>query len=142
MKEDKKADFPNNFWNDIRIILIIIGLIILLFVLQESIRPRGCGTCNAKSRTDDANIRAINKQIEIYRENTGYWPDFPNMESLLLSDTYFPDGPLTDPFTNENKLGVYSLDMRGKIPHVYSEPHTTATGMHQSYVAQPNAREK
>lgn len=109
----------------------------VIFVFSLFNQPSCCSP-RTKSRVEEKNINYINDYIMQYKIDTGFWPEFPNMESLLTSSTYFPDGIPRDPFTNESKLGTYSLDIRQATlhMHVYSEPHTTGTGLHNGYCSQ------
>jgi len=115
---------------ELLIVVAILGILVAIAL------PRfAASLCKARSRTDDANIRLIDTQIELYQVNTAWWPEFPNMESLLLSNTYFPDQAPRDPFSNQLTLGAYTLDMRGNPARmrVYTELHKTNSGTHACY---------
>ncbi len=111
---------------ELLIVVSIIGVLVAMALPRYS-----ASICKAKSRTEDANIRLINTQIELYQVNVSFWPEFPNMDSILLSNTYFPDQAPRDPFSNVSALGNYTLDMRGTPARmrVYTETHTTDPGI-------------
>jgi len=111
-------------------LLELLIAIVILAILAAMIVPRfSAATTAAKCNTERNNIATMNTQIELYNVNTNLWPDFPSMTVMMLSNTYFPDGPPRDPFTNTASLGVYSLDMRGDPPRmrIYTEQHLNST---------------
>lgn len=112
------------------IVVAIIGILVAMALPRYAL-----SVCKAKSRTEDANIRQIDMQVELYQLNTTFWPEFPNLNSLLLSNTYFPDQSPRDPFTDATTLGTYTMDLRGSPPRmrVYTETHKTDSGTHNCY---------
>ncbi len=105
---------------ELLIVVAILGILVAIAL------PRyAASLCKSRSRTDDANIRLIDTQIELYQVNTSLWPEWPNLTSLLTSNTYFPDQAPRDPFTNLLTLGSYTLDVRGNPERmrVYTESH-------------------
>jgi len=112
---------------ELLIVVAIIG------VLSAMVLPRFSDATNkAKSAVDRANIRNVDTQIELYQINTGYFPNYPNMDNIFTSASYFPDGFPKDPFTGNNALGAYTLDMTpmGNPPNLVNLRMRTTTFTH------------
>ncbi len=108
--------------------------IVILGILAAMVVPRFTGaTIQAKCNVERSNIATINTQVELYNVSTNFWPEFPALTSMMSSNTYFPDGPPRDPFSNQTAMGNYTLDMRGTPARmrVYTESHlANATAPH------------
>ncbi len=111
-------------------LLELLIAIVILGILAAMIVPRfSSATAAAKCNTERNNIATMNTQIELYNVNTNLWPEWPNMQIMMSSNTYFPDNPPRDPFTNLSTLGQYTLDMRGDPGRmrIYTETHLANT---------------
>ena len=69
----------------------ILLVVIIVAILAAIVLPRVMySAAKARNQACQANIAAINSQIELYHLNTGTWPS--TLSVLLGSLTYFPDG--------------------------------------------------
>lgn len=111
-------------------LLELLIAVVILGILAAMVVPRFTqSTLVARCNTERNNIRSVDLQIELYNVSTNLWPDWPNMTIMVSSNTYFPDGPPRDPFTNLSSFGAYTLDMRGSPARmrIYTENHLSST---------------
>jgi len=94
---------------ELLIVVLILGALAAIAVPRIT-----TGVETAKINTCDTNIRIINTQIELYRANTGDWPN--NIKQVTLNTDYFPDGPPQCPFGNP-------YTMQGSIHRVNQHNH-------------------
>ena len=74
------------------IVVLIIGALAAIAI------PRISTTAaTAKANGCRANIDTINTQIELYKANTGSWPN--NLSKVTKDTSYFPDGEPVCPVT-------------------------------------------
>lgn len=114
-------------------ILELLIVVAIIGVLAAMALPRfQDATNNARCSVERGNIRQIDTQIELYQITVGRFPDYPNMQRLLESTTYFPGGRPTDPFLNVDSLGTYTQDVSGSPPRnrVLTFPHLNVSGGH------------
>jgi len=75
---------------EVLIVVVIIGILAAISL------PRfASSTYEAKVSADNMNIKNINTQWELAFFKTGV---YPALNTLLTSDSYFPDGPPACPF--------------------------------------------
>ncbi len=81
----------------------LLAVVLLLGILVLVALPNYFGAeDNAKSSVDQANVRAINAALALYRfRNNATCPTAGAQFDAFLADTsYFPDGAPIDPWTN------------------------------------------
>jgi len=72
-------------------------VVLILGALAAVAIPRITGGVHtARVNACRSNIAMINKQIELYRQNTSSWPS--NLKKVTEDTDYFPDGPPKCPF--------------------------------------------
>ncbi|MCF7974387.1 MAG: prepilin-type N-terminal cleavage/methylation domain-containing protein [Phycisphaerae bacterium] len=89
---------------ELMVVVLILGALAFMAI------PRiGQSVSNAKINTCNANIEIMNKQLELFKAQTGNWPQNYNKFSTNLD--YFPDGPPQCPFGTGYKLdtGIYRI---------------------------------
>lgn len=108
-------------------ILELLIVISIIGILAAMALPRFQDATNqARCASEKGNKRQIDTQIELYNITTAFFPENPNMQSLLQSTSYFPDGLPKDPFLNTQALGDYTLDMSGSPPVLRTITHATS----------------
>jgi prepilin-type N-terminal cleavage/methylation domain-containing protein len=83
----------------------LLAVVLLLGVLILIAAPNYFGAeGQAKSKVDQANVRAINTALALYKfKNNGTCPADATAFTAFLGDTaYFPDGAPTDPYTSDS----------------------------------------
>jgi len=96
---------------ELMIVVLILGTLAAIAI------PRITkGAYIARVNACRSNIAVINKQIELYRQNTGSWP--ANIKKVTEDTDYFPDGPPECPFGEEYKMGNPGLGHEHRVlPH-------------------------
>ena len=78
-------------------------VVLILAALATIAVPRIIGAADsAKINACKANVKIINRQIELYEANTGSWPK--KLENVTENLDYFPDGPPQCPFGEKYKM--------------------------------------
>jgi prepilin-type N-terminal cleavage/methylation domain-containing protein len=81
----------------------LLAVVLLLGVLILIAAPNYFGAeSRAKSSVDQANVRAINAALALYKfQNNGTCPaDAAAFTTFMGNTSYFPDGAPTDPYTS------------------------------------------
>ena len=96
---------------ELMIVVLILGALAAVAI------PRITGGAHtARVNACRINIAMINKQIELYRQNTGSWP--ANIKKVTEDTDYFPDGLPECPFGEEYKMGNPGLGHDYRVlPH-------------------------
>lgn len=82
-------------------LLIVVSILGAMAAIAIPKIGESAGT--AKINVCNANVQVMNRQIELYKANTGSWP-IP-LKQVTEDPSYFPDGPPECPFGN-----AYSKD--------------------------------
>lgn len=85
---------------ELLVVVLLLGILVLL-ALPNYFGAEG----QAKSKVDQANVRAINAALALYKfQNNGTCPTAAEFAgaTFLGSTTYFPDGAPTDPYSNNS----------------------------------------
>jgi prepilin-type N-terminal cleavage/methylation domain-containing protein len=76
----------------------LLAVILILGILVAAALPNYFGAENeARKAVDDANVRAINAALALYRFKNGACPTAAQFPAFLANTTYFPDGKPVDP---------------------------------------------
>lgn len=121
-------------------ILELLIVVSIIGVLAAMALPRfQDATNNARCSVEKGNMRQIDTQIELYQITVGLFPDYPNMQRLLESSTYFPGGRPEDPFIDVDTLGTYTQDISGDPPknRVSRDKHLDNTGANHALIKCP-----
>lgn len=90
-------------------------VVLILGVLAAIAIPRITeGVQTARNNTCKTNVNLINRQLELYHENTGSWPE--TLDDFIENTVYFPDGPPECPF-GKNYIWNTKKDRYRVIPH-------------------------
>ena len=90
----------------------ILLVVIIVAILAAIVLPRVMySAAKARNQACQANIAAINSQIELYHLNKGTWPG--SVSALFGDSIYFPDGTVTCPVLSTDSTlhsADYTLD--------------------------------
>lgn len=77
---------------ELMIVVLILGALAAVAIprITEGVHTARVNACRS-------NIAMINKQIELYRQNTGHWPS--SLKKVTKDTDYFPDGEPICPIT-------------------------------------------
>lgn len=76
----------------------LLAVILILGILVAAALPNYFGAENdARAAVDNANVRAINSALALYRYRNGSCPTAAQFGTFLSNTTYFPDGKPVDP---------------------------------------------
>ena len=82
----------------------LLVVVLILGALAYVAIPRiGQSSTTAKINACDTNVRMFNRMIEMYKADTGDWPN--NWNQFEDDEDYFPDGPPECPYGT-----TYSMD--------------------------------
>jgi prepilin-type N-terminal cleavage/methylation domain-containing protein len=98
MPERKRQSQKGFSLAELLIVVLILGALAIIAIPAIS-AVSGAAKVNVCS----ANIDLLNRQIELYRANTGDWPR--RLTDVTKNPDYFPDGEPTCPFGKKYNLG-------------------------------------
>jgi len=76
---------------ELMIVVLILGTLTAIAVPRITVSAKA-----SKISACRANVQLINRQIEMFKSNTGDWPN--DLSELTKNPDYFPDGPPECPF--------------------------------------------
>ncbi len=91
---------------ELMIVVLILGALAAIAI------PRITGGVQtARVNACQTNINMMNRQIELYRQNTGSWPK--DLKDVTEDTDYFPDGPPECPFGEKYKWykDIHRIDL-------------------------------
>lgn len=109
----KRLVYGNSHWGYTLVELMVVVLI--LGALAFVVIPRIGESSNlAKVNACNANVKIMNKKLELFNIRTGDWPQNYNKFSTNLD--YFPDGPPECPYGTNYKI---DSGLERIIPHAH-----------------------
>ena len=82
---------------ELMIAVLIIGCLAAIAIPRVAVSAEG-----AKISACRNNVQIINRQIEMFNQDTGGWPD--ELGEVTKNPVYFPDGPPQCPFGTPYKM--------------------------------------
>ena len=89
-------------------------VVLILGVLTAIAIPRITGgATTGRVNACQTNVNQINRHLELYNENTGFWP--ATLEDFIENTVYFPGGQPECPFGKEYKWQTKKGEYRVKL---------------------------